>query len=140
MSCSKTTSYGVDSIDISSGAGTSLGASATFFEKLRNSNGWPRWLAEKLDCPFVTMAVEGRNNKEILDEIKNVVTSGVLKNDDIIIVMLTYPYRRGANPIDTFDKMEEVFHHAENIFGGMPGGWRYIVHKVEGAADKEYGR
>jgi hypothetical protein len=65
-------------------------------------------LANELDCAYVSFATSSHNNKQILDEIKNIVINNVLKNDDIIIVMLTYPYRGGTNPISDFIKMEEL--------------------------------
>lgn len=79
-----------------------------FYDKLRINNCWPRWLANELDCPFVTFAKEGYNNTQILDEIKSVVSSNILKNDDIIIVMFSYPYRYASNPIDDFEKIEKL--------------------------------
>jgi hypothetical protein len=79
-----------------------------FYEKLRINNCWPRWLSNEFDCAFVTFARSGQNNREIFNDIKNLVLSNVLKGDDIIIVMLSYPYRGKTNPISDFEDMEEL--------------------------------
>lgn len=77
-----------------------------FYEKLRIHNCWPRWLANKMECLYVTFAMEGRSNPEILQDIETVLKDNVIKSDDLLIVMLTYPYRRDDDPIKTFEKIE----------------------------------
>jgi hypothetical protein len=81
-----------------------------FVQKLRDMNSWPRWVAEKLECPYVNLGVCGFGNEFMLNEIKSVKRDGHLKKDDIIIVMLSYPYRYTGdtyNVIEIYEQMEQ---------------------------------
>ena len=53
--------------------------------RLRNSNSWPRWLSDKLNCPFVNSGYCGYNNHEILNEVKLVTGTDLLDKNDIIV-------------------------------------------------------
>jgi len=64
-----------------------------FMMRLRNSNSWPRWLSDKLNCPFVNSGYCGYNNHEILNEVKLVTGTDLLDKNDIIVVMFSYPHR-----------------------------------------------
>jgi lysophospholipase L1-like esterase len=82
-----------------------------FIEKLRLMNSWPRWLAEKFECEFVNCGVSGYGNEFIYKDLYLSIINNFIKKDDIIIVMLSYPYRYSAdtyNVIDIFDKMENT--------------------------------
>ena len=81
-----------------------------FIQKLRDMNSWPRWVAEKLECPYINLGVCGFGNEFILNEIKSVKKDGHFKKDDIIIVMLSYPYRYTGdtyNVIEIYEQMEQ---------------------------------
>jgi hypothetical protein len=62
-----------------------------FTQQLRLANGWPRFLSDKYSIPFVNLGIPGIDNLDILNIIKDSV--GSLRNTDIVIVMLSYPYR-----------------------------------------------
>lgn len=81
-----------------------------FIQKLRYMNSWPRWVAEKLKCPYINLGVCGFGNEFMLNEIKSVKRDNHLKKDDIIIVMLSYPYRYTGdtyNVIEIYEQMEQ---------------------------------
>lgn len=95
-----------------------------FIPKLRYLNSWPRWLANKLDCVYVNFSECGRGNKKSLLELKEIVKDEMLKEDDIIIVMFSYPYRDiDLLPIDTYIQFEEILkpykHYYFNAFYPM---------------------
>jgi hypothetical protein len=81
-----------------------------FVDKLRVMNSWPRWLAEKMNCEYVNLGVCGYSNKHILEDIWEVRDAGFFSKDDIIVVMLSYPYRfsnlKDADVIEIFNEME----------------------------------
>jgi hypothetical protein len=79
-----------------------------FIQKLRIHNGWPRWVANKFDCPFVVYAKCGESNLAIAKNTKILVESGLLKSDDVIIIMFSYPYRDIDGPIVNYTKIEEL--------------------------------
>ena len=62
-----------------------------FIERLRYCNAWPRWLSDKLECTFVNTGGCGFGNQFILNHIE--YCKQFMEKDDIVIVMLTYPYR-----------------------------------------------
>lgn len=81
-----------------------------FIQKLRDMNSWPRWVAEKLGCPYVNLGVCGFGNEFMLDEIKGVKKDGHLNKDDIIVIMLSYPYRYTGdtyNVVEIYEQMEQ---------------------------------
>lgn len=68
-----------------------IGRADDFTFNLRMCNSWPRWLANKLDLPFCNFGYPGIDNIEIsktIDMFKN-----KLEKDDLILVMLSFPYR-----------------------------------------------
>jgi hypothetical protein len=83
-------------------------AGCEFIPKLRMANGWPRWLANKLDCAYVNFSACGRGNHRSLDELKKIIEDNMLKQSDIIIVMFSYPYRDNLLPIETYEKFEKL--------------------------------
>jgi len=68
-----------------------IGRADEFTFTLRMSNSWPRWLANKYDLPFVNFGYPGIDNHEIGNCIDMFFDK--LSKDDLIIVMLSYPYR-----------------------------------------------
>ena len=64
-----------------------------FIQKLRDMNSWPRWVSQKLDSLYINLGTCGHSNELILRDIVEVKTSDFFEPDDIIIVMLSYPYR-----------------------------------------------
>jgi hypothetical protein len=81
----------------------------TFIKKLRMMNSWPRWVADKLKCEFVNMGVCGYGNEYIFNDLKETIENGFISKDDVVIIMLSYPYRYSAdtyNVVEIFKKME----------------------------------
>ena len=64
-----------------------------FINKLRSQNSWPRWLAEKLNVEYVNMGICGYGNQYIYNDIKDNIQKKLLNDNDLIIVMFSYPYR-----------------------------------------------
>lgn len=83
-----------------------------FIEKLREQNSWPRWLADKMKIPFVNMGVCGYGNEYIFDSIEKSIEGGFIENNDLIIVVFSYPYRykryNKYTPLELFNKFEEL--------------------------------
>jgi len=77
-----------------------------FIDKLRNGNGWPRHLANILDIPFVNFGWCNYSNKNIITEIKNNLIH--LEKNDLIIVMLSYPYRDDSRPDEDVPVITEL--------------------------------
>lgn len=80
-----------------------------FIDKLRLMNSWPRWLAEKLNCEYVNCGVSGYGNEYIYKDLYQSIVNNFIKKDDIVIIMLSYPYRYSAdtyNVVEIFKKME----------------------------------
>jgi hypothetical protein len=87
--------------------------------KLRVMNSWPRWVAEKFDCPYINFGVCGYGNQYILNDITSVKEEGYLEPDDIIIVMLSYPYRyvKDINDVaQVFWKMEKLLKDHKHFY------------------------
>ena len=64
-----------------------------FIKKLREQNSWVRWCADKLKIPFVNMGICGYGNMYIYNDLEKSIENGFIQDDDIIIVMFSYPYR-----------------------------------------------
>jgi hypothetical protein len=86
-----------------------------FTQKLRDMNSWPRWVAEKLDRLYVNLGVCGYGNEYILKDIMAVKNDGLFNQDDIIIVMLSYPYRYKTKDIHD---VTEIYHMIEKELEG----------------------
>ena len=67
-----------------------------FTNRLRVSNGWPKFLSSHLDIPFVNFGWCNLSNPEIIDIIKREQSN--FHEDDIIVVMLSYAYRGNGDP------------------------------------------
>ena len=65
----------------------------SFIQKLREQNSWPRWVAEKLGCPFINNGVCGYGNQYIHNDLVDSIKKGFILDTDIIIIMFSYPYR-----------------------------------------------
>lgn len=87
-----------------------------FITKLRKANCWPRWLANKFDCVYVNCSECGRGNYEIYDEVFELNKLKFLKEDDIIIVMFSYPYRDNVPPIEIYHKFEEILKSYKHFY------------------------
>lgn len=84
--------------------------------KLRHANGWPRWLANKFDCPYALFAECGGNNDWMGNDVETIVNSGLLKDTDIIIVMFSYPYRDQVGPIRNYERMENLLKNHKHFY------------------------
>jgi len=81
-----------------------------FTQKLREQNSWPKWVAQKLDIPYVNLGVCGFGNEYILKELSEIKNMELIEQDDIVIVMFSYPYRYTA---DTYNVIE-IYHKIES--------------------------
>jgi lysophospholipase L1-like esterase len=84
-----------------------------FVVNLRRFNSWPRYVAEKLDCAFVNNGYCGAGNHDIYSEVKILFDDNVIEDDDVFIIMFSYPHRYRVkkpenNPIKVFEKLEEL--------------------------------
>ena len=79
-----------------------------FIEKLRKANGWPRWLANKLECPYVVFANCGGSNWDSLNYIQRIVADNMFEPDDIIIVMFTHPNRDSDGCLKNYSEIEKL--------------------------------
>lgn len=81
-----------------------------FIQNLRNQNSWPRWLSDLLKMSFVNMGVCGYGNQYILKSIKECIDNFFIEKNDIIIILLSYPYRYK----DSYDVVK-IYHEMENV-------------------------
>jgi hypothetical protein len=77
-----------------------------FIDKLRTSNGWPRHLANLFDIPFVNFGWCNYSNKDIINSIKENIE--YFDKNDIIIVMLSFPYRDGCIPGENVNEITNI--------------------------------
>jgi lysophospholipase L1-like esterase len=82
-----------------------------FIKKLREQNSWVKWVAQKLEIPFVNMGVCGYGNEYIFNDIVSNRGDNHFESDDIIIVMFSYPYRYKSK--DMYDVIK-LFWKIEN--------------------------
>jgi hypothetical protein len=90
-----------------------------FIERLRLINSWPRWLAEKYDIEYVNCGVSGYGNEFIYYDLSDSIKNKFISKDDIIIVMLSYPYRYTGdtyNVIEIFKKIECELENYEHYY------------------------
>jgi hypothetical protein len=90
-----------------------------FITNLRLQNSWPRWLANKLDCLYVNCGVCGYGNEYIMKDIVSLLNENFIENDDIIIVMLSYPYRYNSDEyqvIEVYEKLEEILKDYKHFY------------------------
>jgi lysophospholipase L1-like esterase len=81
-----------------------------FTQKLREQNSWPKWVAQKLEVPYINLGVCGWGNEYILKELTEIKNMESFEENDIIIVMFSYPYRYSA---DTYNVIE-IYHKIES--------------------------
>ena len=84
-----------------------------FIVNLRRFNSWPRYVAEKLDCPFVNNGYCGSGNHDIYEEVRLLFNDKMIEKDDVFIIMFSYPHRYRVkkpenDPIKVFKKLEEL--------------------------------
>lgn len=68
-----------------------IGKADDFTFQLRMLNGWPRYLADKMDLPFVNFGFPGSDNIHIANCVDMFFDK--ISKDDLIIIMLSFPYR-----------------------------------------------
>jgi lysophospholipase L1-like esterase len=91
-----------------------------FTQKLREQNSWPRWVANELNSVYVNMAVCGYGNDYISRDIEVSLNEKYIEKDDIVIVMLSYPYRYkkydALSVVDLFWKIENLLSNYKHFF------------------------
>lgn len=85
-----------------------------FIQKLREQNSWPRWVAEKLKCPYVNNGICGLGNKYIYNELYVSLKNGFIYQDDIIIIMFSWPYRYMNYDSETVIEIYKMMEHELN--------------------------
>jgi hypothetical protein len=91
----------------------------TFIKKLRMMNSWPRYVADKLKCEFVNMGVCGYGNEYIFKDLKETIENEFISKDDVVIIMLSYPYRYKKTPYDLvkfFWEMEKTLTNYKHLY------------------------
>lgn len=91
----------------------------TFIKKLRMMNSWPRYVADKLKCEFVNMGVCGYGNEYIFKDLKETIENEFISKDDVVIIMLSYPYRYKKNSYDLvkfFWEMEKTLTNYKHLY------------------------
>lgn len=91
-----------------------------FTQKLREQNSWPRWVANEFNCTYVNLGVCGFGNDFIYREISACVNDNLLQPEDIIIVVLSYPYRYKKHDtcevVDLFWKLEDTLKEYNHFY------------------------
>lgn len=91
-----------------------------FTQKLREQNSWPRWVANEFNCTYVNLGVCGFGNDFIHREISACVNDNLLQPEDIIIVVLSYPYRYKkydtCGVVDLFWKIEDTLKEYKHFY------------------------
>lgn len=91
-----------------------------FTQKLREQNSWPRYVANYLNCAYVNLGICGFGNDFIFREMETCIRDGLVLSDDLIIVMLSYPYRYQKydemSVVELFWKMEESLKNHKHFF------------------------
>ena len=90
-----------------------------FIQKLRMMNSWPRYVADKLKCEYVNLGVCGYGNEYILKDLKETIEKEFISKDDVVIIMLSYPYRYKKNPYDLvkfFWEMEKTLTNYKHLY------------------------
>jgi len=91
----------------------------TFIKKLRMLNSWPRYVADKLKCEFVNMGVCGYGNEYIFKDLKETIENGFISKDDVVIIMLSYPYRYKKTSYDLvkfFWEMDKTLTNYKHLY------------------------
>lgn len=93
-----------------------------FIENLRNQNSWVRWCAEKMGIGYVNMGECGFGNEYIYKSVKENLK--FINNDDIIIIVFSYPHRyekynkyTSKELLEKFDKL--LYGHKKFYFNGF---------------------
>ena len=84
-----------------------------FISNLRRFNSWPRYVADKLDCPFVNSGHCGAGNYDIYNEVKLLFDDKMIEQDDVFVIMFSYPHRYREeepenDPIKVYKNLEEL--------------------------------
>ena len=101
-------------------------------DKLREQNSWPNQLAGLLHKPAINFGVCGIGNGRILQLIKETLASGLVKKDDLFLIMLSFPYR-DSDPIEVYREMEEVLKDYNHLY--FNSFWRTFDDEVIGLVD-----
>lgn len=84
-------------------------------DKLREQNSWVSQLSFLLNVPGINFGVCGIGNGRILQLIKETIESGLVKGDDLFLIMLSFPYR-DSNPIQVYKEMEVLLKDYNHLY------------------------
>lgn len=92
-----------------------------FIQKLRLCNSWPHHLSHKFDIPYVNLGVCGYGNLDILETVLDVFKNNFQRDDDIFIIMLSYPHRYrlkkpNNDPKYVITKLEDVLKNHTHFY------------------------
>ena len=68
-----------------------IGKAPDFIFQLRMLNSWPRYVADKMDLPYLNFGFPGSDNMHIANCVDMFYEH--LSKDDLIVIMLSFPYR-----------------------------------------------
>ncbi len=86
-----------------------------FIFNLRMNNSWVRWLADKMQLPFVNFGLCGIDNVDIVNYLKQY--SHHISTDDLVIIMWSFPYRHIGRQNKNI-MLKNVIHEAELALHG----------------------
>lgn len=89
-----------------------------FIEGLRMLNSWPRWTANRFDCEFINLGVCGFGNDYIYKFIKESIDNDYFEKDDLVVVMLSYPYRykNEHDVVKIYNEMESILNGYKHFY------------------------
>jgi lysophospholipase L1-like esterase len=83
------------------------GAPDKFEDFYRRMNSWPRFLAEKLNVPFINMGMSNNfGNNDIYNLIKENLEE--LNEDDLIIIAFSFPYRNLTTANSDYRNIDKI--------------------------------
>ncbi len=83
------------------------GSPNDFEDYYRRMNSWPRYVAEKLNIPFINMGkCNNFGNNDIYNLIK--VNLNELLSDDLIIIAFSFPYRNLTTPNSDYKVIDDL--------------------------------
>lgn len=92
-----------------------IGRADDFIFTLRMLNSWPRYLADKLDLPFLNFGYPGADNINIANSIDMFFDH--LTENDLILIMLSFPYRH-AHGSNLHVKVQDVIKRLQKKLDG----------------------
>ena len=92
-----------------------------YIQKLREQNSWPRWVAEKLGCTYINLGSPANDNFSIFcTDLKHFFDFDLIKEDDVIVIMFTFPHRNVFKEehsfLKTYEKIELLLKNHKHFY------------------------